>query len=539
MSRFPPPIIPPRPGTKASSQGFAPINDMQQHQFSPFENDADEVSTLPSPGFASDAPHDTDEILAFYPPTSTSTFPNDQTQYQPHKPSLSQLKQKFKSKASEAAKVTAEWRARAAEKSSVLQNKARVVVGEWENKARERASARGGHTPSRSSGDVPNLVFGVALSEAVQISRVGNVGNMGYPDWIVRNVPAVAYRCVEFLDVFGLEEIGIYRVSGSTTQVGHLKNMFNSGADVELLGQQIDPNAVASLFKAWLRELPESILTSALTPKFTQIYQGPETNGPPDPAQIAADPHRFSQARSLCTQLPLENRALLCLLFGHLFRVQARESVNKMGIPNLQVIFCPTLGLSSTLLAVLCLRWKDLFDDGESARETVSLDRKRRPNSIVGMPSSRPASTSSTTSSVSLDSGMEGPAKPSRQRPVSVASISSTLGRTQGEQRPVSFVGTPRSQLLSSQRSIPSQNGRSEPNVPVAIPNPTYPPPPQPIQNLLDLDPFSDDNEAYGPVLVPVPVAIDKPLPPRPPKRIDSWQHTDIEQKVGVKNRGR
>jgi hypothetical protein len=49
-----------------------------------------------------------------------------------------------------------------------------------------------------------------------------------------------------------LEEVGIYRLSGSLLQVKELRKMYDLEKDV--LFEFIDPNAVASLFKMWIRE---------------------------------------------------------------------------------------------------------------------------------------------------------------------------------------------------------------------------------------------------------------------------------------------
>ncbi|KAI8873239.1 hypothetical protein GQ42DRAFT_115743, partial [Ramicandelaber brevisporus] len=84
-------------------------------------------------------------------------------------------------------------------------------------------------------------VFGLALEKAVELTRVRD----GY------DLPAVVYRCIEYLDSSGaVYERGLYRVSGSTSA--------------------LDVHIVASALKAYLRTLPENILMPGLAPMFNR-----------------------------------------------------------------------------------------------------------------------------------------------------------------------------------------------------------------------------------------------------------------------------
>ena len=73
-----------------------------------------------------------------------------------------------------------------------------------------------------------------------------------------RYLPAIAIRCLDYLNEYGKTEEGLYRIPGSSQQVANLRLMFDSGSDVDLLGtlstQELEPSAVASLFKLWMRE---------------------------------------------------------------------------------------------------------------------------------------------------------------------------------------------------------------------------------------------------------------------------------------------
>ncbi|KAJ3040778.1 hypothetical protein HK097_002465, partial [Rhizophlyctis rosea] len=300
--------------------------------------------------------------------------------------SISSLTKTFREKAEiaakSAAKNTADWHARASQPGGVLARakemgaeisvKAREAATEAATAAREAAAAAkttnvnevvGGYLKRKDSGSgtrrsyaedekPANPVFGSRLVEAVSRSQVEMTGRGGYridPS----DVPAVVYRSIEFLDICGLEEVGIYRLSGSSKEVAGLKQLFNAGADLDLTTIQIDPHTVSSMFKSFLRELPESILTQQLNAQFSEISAALSASD--DPSAATVDPNLLRRIGSVCLQLPRENYALLAFLSAHLYRVQERQALNKMNLGNLQVIFSPTLGMSSSLLAVFIM----------------------------------------------------------------------------------------------------------------------------------------------------------------------------------------
>ncbi|KAJ3414922.1 hypothetical protein HDV05_005871 [Chytridiales sp. JEL 0842] len=90
-------------------------------------------------------------------------------------------------------------------------------------------------------------VFGVPLSTALERSRI---------EGLEEDIPAIVYRCIEYIEDRALDEVGIYRLSGSSTAVASLKNAFNVGGDHELFESENtnDPNTVCSVLKAFFRE---------------------------------------------------------------------------------------------------------------------------------------------------------------------------------------------------------------------------------------------------------------------------------------------
>uniref|UniRef100_A0A493TZZ7 Rho-GAP domain-containing protein n=1 Tax=Anas platyrhynchos platyrhynchos TaxID=8840 RepID=A0A493TZZ7_ANAPP len=65
---------------------------------------------------------------------------------------------------------------------------------------------------------------------------------------------------------------GLFRVNGSMKMVEQLRLQYERGEEVELV-KDGDVYSAASLLKLFLRELPDGIISSALQPKFIQLYQ--------------------------------------------------------------------------------------------------------------------------------------------------------------------------------------------------------------------------------------------------------------------------
>ncbi|GAA6017050.1 hypothetical protein JCM10207_001468 [Rhodosporidiobolus poonsookiae] len=221
-------------------------------------------------------------------------------------------------------------------------------------------------------------------------------------------LPGVAFRCLQYLDEWGRKEEGIYRIPGQSKMVGMLRTMYDAGVGQELDLREIhpgdlDPAAVASLFKSWLREIPESLLSPALEPlidALTLSYLGYSassshflgsavsstaapssplpssgiTHGaPPAPPGLVDGraPREYTEQlrEAFATRLEAENYFLLRAIAYHLARLAAHSNTNKMTLTNLRLILSPTLRLSPGFLQVLVVEREILFSKAnESAR---------------------------------------------------------------------------------------------------------------------------------------------------------------------------
>ncbi|KAI9805062.1 MAG: hypothetical protein M1825_000896 [Sarcosagium campestre] len=146
-----------------------------------------------------------------------------------------------------------------------------------------------------------------------------------------RQIPSVVTRCIEEVELRGMDIEGIYRKTGGNSQVKALQEGFERTDDYDISDPGLDITAVTSVLKQYFRRLPTPLLTF-------DVYDGMlESNSIPDEEQRAL----FMQ--SLLQQLPTKHRDCLEFLVFHLARVATREKENLMTPKNLAVVFAPTI----------------------------------------------------------------------------------------------------------------------------------------------------------------------------------------------------
>ncbi|KAJ2679613.1 Rho GTPase activating protein [Coemansia spiralis] len=201
-------------------------------------------------------------------------------------------------------------------------------------------------------------VFGIPLERAVELTKVREHYHL----------PAVVYRSIEYLDAkkAWLEE-GIYRQSGGSSALSLLRKEFNSNRDYNLLklSRPPDIHAVASLLKAYLRELPESVLTLRLHQDFVRVVD------------LADRGDRVHELGRLVSELPIANYTLLRALTAHLIRIVQMASTNKMTLRNIGIVFSPSLGIPVGVFSLLMVEFEYIFwvnDSGAPEPRALSVD---------------------------------------------------------------------------------------------------------------------------------------------------------------------
>ncbi|KAH9629467.1 hypothetical protein HF086_015797 [Spodoptera exigua] len=157
-----------------------------------------------------------------------------------------------------------------------------------------------------------------------------------------RNIPFIISACVREVERRGIHEVGIYRVSGSASDLNRLKKSFETNAyEAEQLLKEVDIHSVTGVLKLYLRELPEALFTDALYPELLKAWgatQGAGTSVDSGPA------HTRRHALLKCyAQLPDLNKNCIDFLLNHFVKVNQHESENKMSLHNLATVFGPTL----------------------------------------------------------------------------------------------------------------------------------------------------------------------------------------------------
>ncbi|XP_034088860.1 active breakpoint cluster region-related protein isoform X1 [Gymnodraco acuticeps] len=145
-------------------------------------------------------------------------------------------------------------------------------------------------------------------------------------------VPYIVRQCIEEVEKRGIDEVGIYRISGVATDIQALKLVFDTNTkDILVMLSDMDINAIAGTLKLYFRELPEPLLTDRLYPAFM------EGIALSDPAA------KENCMMHLLRSLPDPNLMTFLPLLDHLKRVAEKEPINKMSLHNLATVFGPTL----------------------------------------------------------------------------------------------------------------------------------------------------------------------------------------------------
>ncbi|XP_076998984.1 protein FAM13A isoform X2 [Tamandua tetradactyla] len=159
-------------------------------------------------------------------------------------------------------------------------------------------------------------LFGVSLQELQQQGLTEN------------GIPTIVWSIVEYLTRHGLSQEGLFRVNGNVKVVEQLRLKYENGLHVEL-GKEGDICSAASLLKLFLRELPESVITSALYPRFIELFQDGRNDA------------QESSLRDLINELPETHYCLLKYLCQFLTEVAQHREQNRMNIHNLATVFGP------------------------------------------------------------------------------------------------------------------------------------------------------------------------------------------------------
>ncbi|KAI8333049.1 Rho GTPase activation protein [Chlamydoabsidia padenii] len=147
-------------------------------------------------------------------------------------------------------------------------------------------------------------------------------------------VPWILRKCAEVVEMYGLNVVGIYRLSGTNSQIQKLKAAFDRDCNgINLKSEEYisDINNITSVLKLWFRELPDPLFPRAAYQQFLNA------------AKTDDDNMRILGLHTVINDLPDAHYATLKYLMCHLDKIQKHQRYNKMGASNLATIFGMTL----------------------------------------------------------------------------------------------------------------------------------------------------------------------------------------------------
>ncbi|KAK2550862.1 Arf-GAP with Rho-GAP domain, partial [Acropora cervicornis] len=161
-------------------------------------------------------------------------------------------------------------------------------------------------------------VFGVLLS---------------YQDLGSDGIPHLVAKCLHFVETYGgLELEGVYRVNGSQLFMKTLRTAFDQDAGRVLLTLDMcGVHDATGVLKQYLRELPDPVIPGHMYRAFIAAGLNQDHNT------------RLTALKDMISQLPKVNHDTLKIIIFHLTKVVELSTINKMGVPNVAMIFGPTL----------------------------------------------------------------------------------------------------------------------------------------------------------------------------------------------------
>ncbi|KAJ5950957.1 Rho GTPase activation protein [Penicillium vulpinum] len=145
-------------------------------------------------------------------------------------------------------------------------------------------------------------------------------------------IPAIVTRCIQEVELRGMDMEGIYRKSGAASVIQTIREGFESSPfDYDISDPDLDIHAVTSTLKQYFRKLPNPLITY-------EVYELVI-----DSAEVSPMSARIELMQKSLLELPRVHRDVLEFLIFHLKRVVERHEENLMTSQNVAVVFAPTI----------------------------------------------------------------------------------------------------------------------------------------------------------------------------------------------------
>jgi hypothetical protein len=109
---------------------------------------------------------------------------------------------------------------------------------------------------SNLGADASTVLFGSDLSARCEFER--------------QMIPRIVSRCIEEVELRGMDVEGIYRKSGGTSQVNQVRSGFEADGEHDISDPDLDIHSVTSALKNYFRRLPVPLITYAVYDQFLE-----------------------------------------------------------------------------------------------------------------------------------------------------------------------------------------------------------------------------------------------------------------------------
>uniref|UniRef100_A0A672Q4W7 SLIT-ROBO Rho GTPase activating protein 3 n=1 Tax=Sinocyclocheilus grahami TaxID=75366 RepID=A0A672Q4W7_SINGR len=154
----------------------------------------------------------------------------------------------------------------------------------------------------------------------------GELSDSGQP------IPLVVESCIRYINLYGLQQQGIFRVPGSQVEVNDIKNSFERGED-PLVDDQSDHdiNSVAGVLKLYFRGLENPLFPKE---RFLDLIST---------IKLESSAERAHHIQQIIVTLPRTIIIVMRYLFAFLNHLSQYSDENMMDSYNLAICFGPTL----------------------------------------------------------------------------------------------------------------------------------------------------------------------------------------------------
>jgi hypothetical protein len=135
-------------------------------------------------------------------------------------------------------------------------------------------------------------------------------------EYEMRVIPCIVSRCIEEVELRGMDVEGVYRKSGGSGQVNAIRMGFEKDNDYDISEPELDIHAVTSTLKQYFRRLPVPLITFDV---YDQMLNA---------SKVEDVDKRAVAMRDAINALPKSHRDCLEFLVFHLAKVMSHESEN-------------------------------------------------------------------------------------------------------------------------------------------------------------------------------------------------------------------